>query len=101
MQPDSCRFNDENTFEQVKGGYGIDLMIGYPGLWNKGLGSRTVRQMADYLIDTFGAAVVCADPEENNKRSVACWLKGGFVPLGKVENYDEPDKQSIVMAYRR
>lgn len=47
----------------------------------------------------LGATVVCADPGEENRRSVACWLKAGFIPIGKVADYDEPDNQCILMAY--
>lgn len=65
----------------------------------KGIGTRVVKALADYLIHTLGATIVSADPGEENKRSIACWLKAGFVPLGKVEDYDEPEKKCILMAY--
>lgn len=55
--------------------------------------------MMDYLILMLGATVVCADPSEENRHSVAFWLKAGFMPIGKVADYDGPDIQSIVMAY--
>lgn len=53
--------------ERFGGGYGIDLFIGYPGLWGKGIGTQVVRMMTDYLIHSLGAKFVCADPEEGNK----------------------------------
>jgi len=97
----SYLFTPPLTFDKFKGGYGIDLFIGYPELWGKGIGTKIIRAMADYLIHDRGAKVVCADPEENNKRSVACWQKAGFVPLGKVPNIDDPGKGkiSILMAF--
>lgn len=99
LDEESYRFNEQVTFEPLSGGYGVDLFIAYPELWGKGIGTRLVKAMANYLIHTLGATVVCADPGEENKRSVACWLKAGFVPLGKVADYDEPENQSILMAY--
>ena len=42
--------------------------------------------------------VVCVDPEKNNRRSVKCWEKAGFEKMGIIENYDDPDKLSILMA---
>lgn len=77
----------------------MDLFIAYSELWGKGIGTRVVKAMSDYLIHLLGATVVCADPGEENGRSVACWLKAGFIPIGKVADYDEPDNQCILMAY--
>jgi len=57
--------------------------------------------MVDYLFNTYGAAVVCADPEENNMRSVRCWIKAGFSPVAKIRNRDWPNKTNILMAVFR
>jgi len=96
---DSYRFEPPLSFSQFQGGYGLDLMIGYPGLWSKGVGCQAVRMIADYLIHEKGAALVCADPEENNLRSVACFEKAGFVPAGVILDYNEPEKRSVLMMY--
>ncbi len=100
LDEDSYKFNSEVPYEKFIGGYGIDIFIGYPELWGKGIGTGVVKSMVSYLMNTLGVKVVCADPEENNNRSVKCWIKAGFSPMGKIENYDEPDKISILMAKR-
>lgn len=94
----SYKFNSNVPCEKFIGGYGIDLFIGHPKFWGKGIGTNVIKSMANYLINTLGAKVVCADPEEDNKRSVHSFIKAGFSPMGKIENYDEPDKFSILMA---
>lgn len=99
LDKESYRFTEQITFEPLSGGYGVDLFIAYSELWGKGIGTRIIKAMADFLIHTLGATIVCADPGEENRRSVACWLKAGFVPIGKVADYDESDKQCILMAY--
>lgn len=99
LDEESYRFNEQVTFMPITGGYGMDLFIGYSELWSKGFGTKVVKAMSDYLIHTLGATVVCADPGEENRRSIACWLKAGFVPIGKVADYDEPENQCILMAY--
>ncbi len=96
---DSYLFEPPLSYKQFEGGYGLDLMIGYPGLWNKGVGNKAVRMMADYLIASKGARLVCADPEENNPRSIACWSKAGFTPVGVIPNFDEPENRSVLMIY--
>jgi aminoglycoside 6'-N-acetyltransferase len=97
LDKDSYLFTPPIEYEKFKGGYGIDLFIGYPELWDQGIGTKAVRAMADYLINNRGAKVVCADPEENNHRSVACWKRAGFVPVGKILNIDDPGKGKISM----
>lgn len=98
IESNSYLFNEQVPYEEFAGGYGIDLFIGYPELWGKGIGVKVIREMANYLINTLGANVVCADPEDNNQRSVRCWIKAGFITVGKIQNYDEPEKVSILMA---
>jgi len=98
LDENSYRFNSKVPYEKFIGGYGIDLFIGYPELWGKGIGTNVISAMTSYLMNTLGAKVVCADPEENNKRSVQSFIKARFSPMGKIQNYDEPDKNSILMA---
>ena len=100
VERDSYAFNEQVPYEEFVGGYGIDLFVGYPELWGKGIGVKIVSGMSKYLLNTLGAKVVCADPEEDNQRSVRCWIKAGFIPVGKIQNYDDPEKISILMAIR-
>lgn len=101
IERDSYAFNEQVPYEDFIGGYGVDLFIGYPELWGKGIGVKIVSGMANYLLNTLGANVVCADPEENNQRSVRCWIKAGFMPSGKIQNYDDPEKVSILMSIKK
>ncbi|OJU08063.1 MAG: hypothetical protein BGN88_05905 [Clostridiales bacterium 43-6] len=100
IEEDSYLFKPPVSYDSFKDGYGMDLMIGYPGLWSKGIGSKVIRMMTDFLIHSKGAKLVCADPEEGNHRSVKCWRKAGFVPVGIVPNFDDPERQSVFMVYR-
>lgn len=97
VEKDSYRFSEQIPYERFSGGYGIDLFIGEPELWGRGIGSSAVRSMKDYLIGTLGAAVVCADPVETNIQSVRCCVKAGFSPLGKIKDYDDPSVTGIFM----
>lgn len=98
IEEDSYPFNEAAPFSKFVGGYGIDIFIGCPDLWGKEIGTKTVMAMVDYLMVVHDAKVVCADPEEDNLRSVKCWIKAGFLPMGKIPNYNFPDKTSIFMA---
>lgn len=100
IREDSYRFRPPIAYERFSGGYGMDIMIGYPGLWNKGVGSKAIRMTAHYLFSKMGAALVCADPEKDNPRSVACWKKAGFTAEGILPGYDNPEKESVFMVLR-
>ncbi len=47
----------------------MDLFIAYPELCGKGIGTRVVKILVDYLIHTLGVTTVCADPSVDNRRS--------------------------------
>lgn len=100
VHEDSYPFQPPLSYAQFAGGYGVDLLIGYPGLWNKGVGSRIIRQVSEYLFAHKGAKLICADPRRDNPRSVACWEKAGFEPVGVIPDYDEPDKEDVLMVLR-
>lgn len=61
--------------------FAIDLFIGEPDQWNKGLGSRLVRAMAEYLILHREAKSVVIDPESWNGRAISSYEKAGFVKV--------------------
>lgn len=97
IKEDSYRFGSREVFEEVKKGYGIDMFIGEPQLWNRGIGARAVSLVAEYLLQSLGIPVMCADPAQENERAVYFWQKAGFVPIDVVEDYDDSTQKSILM----
>jgi len=98
LDADAYRFTAEVPFECFAGGHGVDIFLGPPEFWGQGLGPRVVDALTRYLFAHCGASVVCADPEERNARSVSSWLKAGFSEAGRIADYDDPRKTSILMA---
>ena len=97
IEEDSYKFNDSATYEKVKGGYGIDMFIGEPELWRKGIGSQAINVVADYLASKLNVHVICVDPATENEAGMKFWQKVGFVPLDTIEDYDDSSKQSVLM----
>ena len=64
--------------ESVKGVYGVDLFIGEPELWDKGIGTRTLSRLVDFLFTSVGASRVVIDPQVSNHRAIRCYEKCGF-----------------------
>lgn len=58
---------------------GLDLFIGEPELWGKGLGRRMVAAALSWLFDVCGAQAAYLDPREENVRAIRCYKACGFV----------------------
>jgi aminoglycoside 6'-N-acetyltransferase len=58
--------------------YGIDIWIGEPDLWGRGLGTRAVRAMLRYLFEDHGASAVALCTYSWNERAIRAYEKAGF-----------------------
>ncbi len=66
-----CPSTDSNYgFAPSDNMWGIDMYIGEPDLWGKGIGWHAVRAGADYLLSSGQASVVTIDPLIYNTRAV-------------------------------
>ncbi|MDQ0350372.1 aminoglycoside 6'-N-acetyltransferase [Alkalibacillus filiformis] len=65
--------------------YGIDQFIGVQNLFNKGIGTKMVRQFIDYFFGNKGANIVILDPEVSNIRAIKCYEKCGFSKVRLIE----------------
>jgi len=58
--------------------YGVDLFLGEPTLWGRGLGSQVLALVRDHLVERRDARRIFADPRVENLRSVRALEKAGF-----------------------
>ncbi|HLN62311.1 MAG TPA: GNAT family N-acetyltransferase [Symbiobacteriaceae bacterium] len=58
--------------------YGMDQFIGEPNFWNRGIGTRMIRMVLNYLFDVAGARRVAMDPHTRNTRAIRAYEKCGF-----------------------
>jgi aminoglycoside 6'-N-acetyltransferase len=58
--------------------FGIDLFIGEPDRWNRGIGTRVIEVVARYLFDDRGASALTLDPLTTNARAIRAYEKAGF-----------------------
>lgn len=83
--------------EQV---YGIDLFIGEPTYWNKGMGTDVIKLTVDFLFTKVGVHEIFIDPQTWNERAIACYEKCGFQKvkvLPKRELHDGEYKDNQIM----
>lgn len=84
------------ALKQLRGAYGMDMFIGIPALWRKGLGSKALKAVESHL-KKQNARLLCVDPAADSEPGLRFWPKAGFEPLEVIENYDDPSRQSILM----
>lgn len=72
--------HEQSLYGHRTGGaiYGIDLFIGEPELWGRGIGTELVAAMTEYLFDAKEADKVAIDPQTRNARAIRCYEKAGF-----------------------
>lgn len=58
--------------------YALDLFIGEPQYWGRGIGSRFVCLLVDHLFQQLGADWVLIDPHVNNERAIRAYEKCCF-----------------------
>jgi aminoglycoside 6'-N-acetyltransferase len=61
--------------------YGIDLFIGEPAYWNRGIGTAVLREITRYLFDVRQADSIYIDPAAWNSRAIRCYEKCGFAKV--------------------
>ena len=61
--------------------FGIDMFIGEPDLWDRGIGTRALKMLVEYLFSALSAARVVIDPVVTNERAIRCYEKSGFMKV--------------------
>ncbi|MBI4198060.1 MAG: acetyltransferase [Chloroflexi bacterium] len=68
----------EYSLESAEGVYGVDLFIGEPEQWNKGIGTAVLEALTQYLFEGPGVTRIVIDPRVTNSRAIRCYEKCGF-----------------------
>lgn len=97
IEEDSYKFNDQSLYEQIKGGYGVDMFIGEPELWQKGIGSQALNILEDHFRKALNVHIICVDPATDNERGTVFWRSVGFEIIDIIENYDDFNAKSLLM----
>ncbi|WP_314589830.1 GNAT family N-acetyltransferase [Paenibacillus terrigena] len=58
--------------------YGMDQFIGEVDYWNKGIGTKLVKAIAEYLVQEVGVDKIIMDPRTWNTRALSVYEKCGF-----------------------
>jgi len=89
----------ENIKEPI---YGMDQFIGEIEYWNKGIGTRLINFVIEYLINK-GINIIVMDPQAWNHRAIRTYEKCGFIKkkfLPKHEYHEGEMKDCWLMELR-
>jgi len=68
--------------------YCMDQFIGEPNYWNKGLGTRFMKIILEYLVTEKNAKAVILDPHQNNPRAIRMYEKVGFKIIKELPEHE-------------
>lgn len=67
---------------------GTDIQLGIRltdrNFWGLGYGTSAVKQLTEVAFSMFGVSRVWLKVLPNNNRAIACYVKSGFVPCGRI-----------------
>ena len=84
--------------------YGMDQFIGEPEYWSKGIGTKYVKMIFDFLKKERNADAVILDPHQDNFRAIRMYQKAGFriiKDLPEHELYEGKKEDNIMYSLRR
>lgn len=76
-------YTKDNNYgiEEIQNAYGIDLFIGDPDLWGRGIGTQVLKEQCQWLFEQMQAKMIYIDPMTTNTRAIRVYEKIGFKKL--------------------
>lgn len=78
--------------------WAIDMWIGEPDFWEKGIGSKSLKLLVDFIFNNLKAEKIIIDPHVNNPRAIRVYEKVGFKKV-KILKKHEAYKDTKVDAW--
>ena len=75
--------------------YGIDQFIGEPEYWDKGIGTKFMKLVLQYLTKEKNADIIILDPHADNPRAIRCYEKVGFKKIKFLPKHELHDGEMV------
>ncbi|WP_353733564.1 GNAT family N-acetyltransferase [Rossellomorea vietnamensis] len=72
----------------------MDCFIGESELFNKGIGTKMVKEFINQIIQEDAPDFIVLDPSKENKRAIRCYEKAGFKSRSEIN-----EGTSLVMEF--
>ncbi len=68
--------------------FAADQFIGEPEYWSRGIGTRYMQSVLDFLKNSENADVVILDPQKSNARAIRAYEKAGFKIIDELPGHE-------------
>ena len=75
--------------------YGIDQFIGEPEYWDKGIGTKFMKLVLQYLTKEKNAEIIILDPHADNPRAIHVYEKVGFKKIKFLPKHELHDGEMV------
>ena len=75
--------------------FGIDQFIGEPEYWDKGIGTKFMKLVLQYLTKEKNAEIIILDPHADNPRAIRCYEKVGFKKIKFLPKHELHDGEMV------
>ena len=75
----------EYALEDATDVWAMDLFLGEPEVWGRGVGRRVVRALSTWLFEARGAQRIVIDPQVRNVRAIRAYERAGFRKVVRLE----------------
>jgi aminoglycoside 6'-N-acetyltransferase len=69
--------------------WALDIFIGDPEQWGKGIASKALKMMVDHLFKERNAKKIIIDPDVRNERAIRAYEKAGFKKQEILHNWEK------------
>ena len=80
---------------KTKSVYGIDQFIGEPEYWDKGIGTKFMKLVLQYLTKEKSAEIIILDPHADNPRAIHVYEKVGFKKIKFLPKHELHDGEMV------
>lgn len=83
--------------------FAMDQFIGEPEYWNRGIGSKYVQMVLEFLKAEQNADAVILDPWKSNARAIRAYEKAGFKIIAELPEHEVHEGKKVdcyLMEYR-
>ena len=77
--------------------YEYDIFIGEKEYLSKGIGSKIIKYVNNYIYNKYMANCIVLRPFKRNKRAIKCYQKNGFRIIDEYDDYDTVGNEEIIV----
>lgn len=86
---------EDYELDSTKDVWGVDMWIGEKRYWGKGIGSKVLQLLSDFLIEERGAIKIVIDPHLDNPRAIRAYEKAGFKKVKVLKKHEWYDGKKV------